>query len=79
MFLDAFFVAGPACPVPVVTLHGTADPFVDYNGGLGPSALALPAPDGSGRTVGDVADPEQDVARLPLLAITALLSVLPTM
>ena len=48
----------PASPVPVVTLHGTADPFADYDGGLGPSALALPAPDGSGRTLGEVAGPE---------------------
>ncbi len=39
-------------PVPVVTFHGTADPFVAYNGGLGPKALDLPAPDGSGKTLG---------------------------
>ncbi len=41
-----------ARPVPVVAFHGTADPFVSYNGGLGPKALALPAPDGSGKTLG---------------------------
>jgi polyhydroxybutyrate depolymerase len=44
----------PARPVPVVTFHGTADPFVAFNGGLGPKALALPAPDGSPRTLGQL-------------------------
>ncbi len=38
-----------ARPVPVVAFHGTADPFVAYTGGLGKSALNLPAPDGSGK------------------------------
>lgn len=38
-------------PVPVVAIHGTADPFVSYDGGLGPKALSLPAPDGSGKTL----------------------------
>ena len=42
----------PARPVPVVTFHGTADPFVAFTGGLGPKALQLPAPDGSNRTLG---------------------------
>jgi polyhydroxybutyrate depolymerase len=42
----------PARPVPVVAFHGTADPVVAYSGGLGPKGLALPAPDGSGRTLG---------------------------
>ena len=42
----------PARPVPVVTFHGTADPFVAFNGGLGAKALQLPAPDGSNRTLG---------------------------
>jgi len=42
----------PARPVPVVTFHGTADPFVAFNGGLGAMALQLPAPDGSNRTLG---------------------------
>jgi polyhydroxybutyrate depolymerase len=41
-----------ARPVPVVAFHGTADPFVSYDGGLGPKALSLPAPDGSGKTLG---------------------------
>lgn len=41
----------PSRPVPVVAFHGTADPFVAFDGGLGPKALALPAPDGSGKTL----------------------------
>jgi polyhydroxybutyrate depolymerase len=40
-------------PVPVIAFHGTADPFVTYTGGLGASSLGLPAPDGSGRTLGE--------------------------
>ncbi len=42
----------PARPVPVVAFHGTVDPVVAYTGGLGSKGLALPAPDGSGRTLG---------------------------
>jgi polyhydroxybutyrate depolymerase len=38
-------------PVPVIAFHGTADGYLAYDGGLGPKALALPAPDGSGRTL----------------------------
>lgn len=41
----------PSRPVPVIAFHGTADPFVSYGGGLGPKALALPAPNGHG-TIG---------------------------
>jgi polyhydroxybutyrate depolymerase len=47
----------PARPVPVIAFHGTADPFVAFTGGLGPSALNLPAADGSGRTVGQTLSP----------------------
>jgi polyhydroxybutyrate depolymerase len=43
----------PARPVPVVAFHGTADGFVDYEGGLGERARNLPAPDGSDRTLGE--------------------------
>ncbi|MBH0774764.1 alpha/beta hydrolase family esterase [Nocardia bovistercoris] len=35
-------------PVPVISFHGTADPIVAYEGGLGPNARLLPASDGSG-------------------------------
>ena len=43
----------PSRPVPVVAFHGTADGFVSYTGGLGTDALNLPAPDGSGKKLGD--------------------------
>ncbi len=39
---------GPARPVPVVTFHGTADPFVAFNGGSGANAATLPPIEGSG-------------------------------
>jgi polyhydroxybutyrate depolymerase len=42
----------PARRIPVLTIHGTADTFVAYKGGLGSSALTLPAPDGSSKTLG---------------------------
>jgi polyhydroxybutyrate depolymerase len=35
-------------PVPVIAFHGTADPFVPYNGGVGPAAASLPGPNGTG-------------------------------
>ena len=44
----------PSRPVPVIAFHGTNDPFVPYDGGLGSAAANLPAPDGSGRTLGEV-------------------------
>jgi polyhydroxybutyrate depolymerase len=49
-------VAGckPARAVPVVAFHGTADPFLAYDGGLGPAVAQLPAPDGSGKTLGEL-------------------------
>ncbi len=43
-----------ARPVPVVAFHGTADEFVPYNGGVGSAALKLPAPDGSGKRLGQL-------------------------
>lgn len=46
-------------PVPIVAFHGTADGFVSYDGGLGQSALDLPAPDGSGRKLGDTLSPKE--------------------
>jgi polyhydroxybutyrate depolymerase len=42
----------PSRPVPVVTLHGTADPFVSFDGGYGPAVADLPA--GNGQTLGEV-------------------------
>jgi polyhydroxybutyrate depolymerase len=47
----------PARAVPVIAFHGTADPFVPYQGGIGPKALELPAPDGSGGTLGQSLGP----------------------
>ena len=41
----------PSRRVPVIAFHGTADPFVPYQGGVGPAAKKLPAPNGSG-TIG---------------------------
>lgn len=44
----------PSRPVPVVAFHGTDDGYVGYDGGLGERAANLPAPDGSGRTLGEL-------------------------
>lgn len=48
----------PGCnftrPVPALAFHGTADHFVEFNGGMGSGAATLPAPDGSGRTLGEL-------------------------
>jgi polyhydroxybutyrate depolymerase len=45
--LQNFSWCRPARPVPVVSFHGTADPFIAYTGGDGPIGRLLPAPDGS--------------------------------
>ncbi|MGH9209533.1 MAG: alpha/beta hydrolase family esterase [Acidimicrobiales bacterium] len=49
----------PTRPVPVVSFHGTDDPFIDYEGGFGPAVANLPAPDGRG-TLGDLDEQEAD-------------------
>jgi polyhydroxybutyrate depolymerase len=49
----------PKRAVPIVAFHGTADGYVDYDGGLGKKALDLPAPDGSGRTLRDTLTPDE--------------------
>jgi polyhydroxybutyrate depolymerase len=46
----------PSRAVPAITFHGTEDTFMLYTGGVGPGERALPAPDGSGGSVGDVID-----------------------
>jgi polyhydroxybutyrate depolymerase len=50
-------------PVPIVAFHGTGDQFVTFDGGLGQKALDLPAPDGSGKKLGDTLTPAQRKAR----------------
>ena len=44
----------PSRPVPLLTVHGTEDGFLSFEGGIGDDALDLPAPDGSGRTIRDL-------------------------
>jgi polyhydroxybutyrate depolymerase len=48
-----FDTCKPPRAVPVVAIHGTADPFLPYDGGLGPAVSSLPAPDGSSRRLVD--------------------------
>jgi polyhydroxybutyrate depolymerase len=45
----------PTRAVPVIAFHGTKDPFVSYDGGLGRMVASLPSPDGSGKTLGQMA------------------------
>ncbi len=61
----------PARPVPVVAFHGTADPFVAYDGGFGPAVADLPAPDGSGRTLGQLGVASTGNGRPPVPDIMA--------
>lgn len=42
----------PSRPVPMIAFHGTADPYVHFDGTPSPVAAALPSPDGSGGTLG---------------------------
>lgn len=44
----------PDRPVPVVAFHGTDDEFVTFDGSPGGAVADLPAPDGSGRSIGDL-------------------------
>jgi polyhydroxybutyrate depolymerase len=55
----------PSRPVPVIAFHGTADPFVGYDGGLGEKAAQLPT--GDGRTLGEagVVDPKAKGPSIP--------------
>jgi polyhydroxybutyrate depolymerase len=48
----------PSRPVSVLAIHGTEDQFIRYDGGLGEAGLDLPAPDGSGRKLRDIVDPD---------------------
>jgi len=49
----------PANPVPIVTFHGTEDPFVPYSGGVGSAVSKLPSPDGTG-SLADVVEESPD-------------------
>jgi polyhydroxybutyrate depolymerase len=59
----------PGCtfkrPVPVVTFHGTADPFLPYDGGLGPAVASLASPDGSGKPIGTATSTTTPGAKKP--------------
>lgn len=61
----------PVRPIPVLAIHGTADQFVAYDGGLGPAVANLPAPDGSGRTIGEAGGLGTDRQALPVPDIVA--------
>ena len=61
----------PSRPVPVIAFHGTADQFVTYDGSLGPAAAKLPAPDGSGRTLGEIGAVDPSVKGPTIPEITA--------
>lgn len=56
----------PARPVPVVAFHGTADTFVTFDGSPGTGASRLPAPDGSGRTLGELGGDRAPVLGTPV-------------
>ena len=49
-------------PVPAVIFHGTEDPILAYDGGLGPGSAGLPAPGESGGTLGDLDEDAADTA-----------------
>lgn len=56
----------PTRAVPAITFHGTVDEFVLYDGGFGAGAASLPAPDGSGDTLGELgADSGENSAIVP--------------
>jgi polyhydroxybutyrate depolymerase len=69
----------PSRPVPLVAFHGTQDSFVPYDGSPSRSAAMLPAPDGSGRKLGDLGDekvPGADITRSVLTGGAAMPDIL---
>jgi polyhydroxybutyrate depolymerase len=48
----------PSRPVPAVIVHGTDDPILAYDGGLGAGAASLPLPGSSGASLGDMDEAE---------------------
>ena len=52
----------PSRPVPVITFHGTEDPYLAYTGGIGPAARHLATPDGSGTIGSGAALPDDLIA-----------------
>ena len=58
-------VLPPTCDreraVPAVIFHGTEDPIVAYDGGLGPGAEGLPAPGEPGETLGEQDEDEREL------------------
>jgi polyhydroxybutyrate depolymerase len=60
----------PSRPVPVVAFHGTDDGFVSYDGGLGADAANLPAPDGSGQSLGESGLAESSIGEASIPEIT---------
>jgi len=61
----------PGRPVPAIAFHGTADPFVPYQGGVGSAAMNLPAPSGTG-TLGPL------IGTPALVGISPLTAPIPT-
>ena len=53
----------PARPVPLLAIHGTEDEFVTFDGTPGDAVANLPAPDGSGRTIGELRAEGEDTGR----------------
>jgi polyhydroxybutyrate depolymerase len=51
-------------PVPIVAFHGTEDPFIAFDGGVGPAVANLPRPDGSG-PIGDSASDQPKGPSVP--------------
>jgi polyhydroxybutyrate depolymerase len=52
--VQAFPWCKPTRAVPVVAFHGTADPYIAYTGGPGPTGKTLPALGVPGKTIGQV-------------------------